>query len=149
MRDDRGVSTPLNYTLSLAIATVLVVGLLLAGGTFVEDQREGAVDTELRVIGQRLAADIATADRMVQRGAPPSETNVTTRLPTRVAGSTYNIEVRTAGGNVTLRLTATEVDRSVIVPVANRTAVAATTISDNDVRVRYDPTADQLEVIDA
>lgn len=149
MREDRAVSTPLNYTLSLAIATVLVVGLLFAGGTFVENQRESAVDTELQVIGQRLAADIATADRMVQRGAPPSETNLTTRLPARVAGSTYNIEVQTTGGNVTLRLSSTQVDRSVVVPVANRTAVAATTVSDNEVRVRYDADSDQLEVADA
>lgn len=148
--DNRATSTSLDYALTLGISTVLVVGLLLAGGTFVETQRAGVVDSELRVLGQRLAGDIATADRIVQSSSGSTDIRITTHMPERVAGSMYSIEVVTDDGNASLRLETHQQDRSVIVPVANRTAVAPGTISNADVAVVYtSSTPAQMEVRNA
>ena len=144
---DRGVSVTLNYTLVLGITAILVVGLLTAGGGFVESQRNSVIDSELRVIGERLAADLATADRRAQSGESSTTLNVTTQLPKTVAGTSYRIEVVTAGGNTSLELTTDSLDRSVTARVANTTAIEPTEFPGGPVEITY--AGGTLEVNDA
>lgn len=144
--DDRGVSRVLSYSLVLTISTVLVAGLLIAGGTFVSDQRSQVVDSELEVVGQRLAADIATADRLVRMGRGETTVRIDSRIPDSVAGSNYRVEVVASGGNASLLIHATSLDRSVTVPVSNTTAVAPGTATGKDIVIAYDGANDQLEV---
>lgn len=60
---DRGTSTTLSYVLTLSIATVLVGGLIVAGSTFVKDNREEVIRQELQVIGEHIASNIEQVDR--------------------------------------------------------------------------------------
>ncbi|MHB9285703.1 hypothetical protein ACKVMT_01520 [Halobacteriales archaeon Cl-PHB] len=144
---DRAVSTSLNYSLTLAISTLLVVGLLTAGGTFVDQQREGVVDSELRVIGERLASDLAAADRLAQVGGGSAVVNVTSRLPRSVSGKSYTVAVTGSGGNATLVLSPNGENREVSVPVANKTAISPTRVSSGNLRIVYDDAGDgTLEV---
>ena len=144
---DRGVSVTLNYTLVLGITAILVVGLLTAGSGFVESQRNSVIDSELRVIGERLAADLATADRLAQLGESSTALNVTAQLPKTVAGTSYRIEVVTAGGNTSLELTTDSLDRVVTARVANTTAIEPTEFPGGPVEIVY--TGGKLEVRDA
>ncbi len=137
---DRGVSTTLNYVLTLAISTLLVGGLLVAGSTYVDHQRETVIDSQLQVIGQRLADDIATADRLVQASDGTTDVRITTSLPTTVAGSTYAIDVQTDSGDTTLRLRAQQLDRTVTVAVANKTVIEPGTVNNPDIAIVYDST---------
>lgn len=93
MSDDRAVSTTINYVLGLGIAFALITGLLLAGGNFVQDQREQSMETELEVIGEQVAADIAMADRLAQTTTDNDTVEVSRTLPERVGGSSYAIAV--------------------------------------------------------
>ncbi|WP_336361362.1 DUF7266 family protein [Haladaptatus sp. ZSTT2] len=90
MMDNRGVASSLNYILGLGIATVLVVGLLIAGGNLIEDQREQVVRNELSVLGQQMVSDISTADRFTAEGG---EITIERDLPKLVAGEHYRITV--------------------------------------------------------
>lgn len=146
---DRGVSTTLSYVLTIAISTVLVVGLLTAGSTFVDDQRNRVVESELRVIGQRLAADIATADRLVQASDDPSTVTVTSQLPQTVSGSPYVVRLIPDGGNASITLSTTALDDDVTVPLSNTTAIAESSAVNARVFVVYDPATGRLEVDDA
>jgi hypothetical protein len=150
-RSDRGISTTLGYTLTLGITGILVLGLLTAGSGFVEGQREAVATSELRVVGERLAGDIAAADRLVRatNGTGEPDVTVVARLPAAVAGTGYGIDVRAGGGNVTLDLTARRIDSTVTVPVANATAVAPGSLAGGDLAVVYNGSADRLEVTDA
>ena len=65
---DRGVSTILGYSLNLVVATLVVKGVLIAAGSLVESQRDQAARAELNVVGERLVADLETADRLAQIG---------------------------------------------------------------------------------
>jgi hypothetical protein len=91
----RAVSTPLAYVLNLGIATVLITGLVVGGTAFVEDNRETVVRTELRVIGQQLAADLQQADRLVEAHTASSNPTVAVeqRYPGAVAGSAYTVKL--------------------------------------------------------
>jgi hypothetical protein len=62
--DDRGLSVTLGYTLTLSITAVLIAGLLIAGGTLIEDQRRAIASDELTVTGQQLADGFEDADRL-------------------------------------------------------------------------------------
>lgn len=133
---DRAVSVTVNYALNLAVAAVVLAGVLTATAGVVVDHREGAGRSELRVVGQRLAADIETADRLANAGG--ETVVVTSPLPDRVAGVSYTVEVEGS----TLVLDANFRDVSVEVPYRTNHTVAATTVSGGELRVVLAPDAD-------
>lgn len=91
--DERAQSITLGYTLTLGISLILVTGLLIAGAGFVDNQRQQAARTELRVIGQQVAADISTTDRLAQSTASNSKVKLRRALPPNVAGSSYTVQL--------------------------------------------------------
>lgn len=139
---DRGVSATVNYALNLAVTTLLIAGLLTATGGMVEDQRREAARTELNVVGQRLASDLQTADRLVRAGG--ETVAVESPLPERVAGVSYTVTV----GSNELVLETTRPEVTVRVSFATATAMEETTVSGGAVTiVRVDGgTGDRLEV---
>jgi len=142
----RGVSTALGYVLNLGVATLLVTVLLLSAGTLVEDQRQRAAETELEVVGERVSADLAAADRLA-RANDPTTVRVEADVPRRVAGSPYDVAVNESGSGE-LVLVAEQADADVTVPFDSTTAVAASTVGSGDLAVVYHPGNDTLEVTD-
>lgn len=147
-RDDRGVSTTLGYVLTLAITAVLMSGLLIAAGSFVSGQNERVTQTELDVVGQRLAADVETADRLAEAGGggPNVTVAVGSRLPETVAGRTYRVAVNESGRD-RLVLRASDPDVSVTVHVVTDVPVANATLGGGPVRVAFE--GERLEVSSA
>jgi hypothetical protein len=92
-RADRAQAVTLNYTIGIAIATVLVTGLLIAGSSFVADQQEKATRSELRVIGQQTAASLETVDRLANTTEAGNTVRLDRQLPPNVAGSAYTIDL--------------------------------------------------------
>lgn len=140
MRDDRAVSTTLSYVLTLSIAAILVSGLLLAGGSYVDERREAVVEDELTVIGQQLAAGLERADRLVVAGGEGNtELNVTQNLPNKVTGSGYRVSLD--AGNSEIVLESTSSDISVTVGFVNRTAIRDSTAQCGRVQIHYNTSA--------
>lgn len=148
--DRRGVSTAIGYVLTLSVATLLVGGLLVGLGGYVEDQRAGTARDELRVIGQQVASDLSSADRLARVGSP-DEVRVSRQLPDSVTGTTYRIEVvdgATPDDPVTIELRTTDPDVTVDLAVRIETGVADSTVGGGDLVVRLDGSG-KLEVTDA
>jgi hypothetical protein len=141
---NRGVSTVVGYVLNVGVATILLSGLLIGGATLVENQEERTVRAELDVLGNRLAADLETADRL-HRTANGTVT-IRTDLPERVAGSPYEIRLRGAASGAAIHLSTDTPAVSRSLPVANETRILETTVSGGDLIVKAD--AGHLEVID-
>lgn len=133
---DRGQAVTLNYTIGIAIATVLVTGLLIAGGGFVSNQQEQATRSELRVIGQQMAASLESTDRLANTTEPGDTVNFSRDLPPNVAGSTYDIEL-VEQEEPYLRLTTNDPDLNVTVEFANRTAVTGNQVDGGTVVFTY------------
>jgi len=139
---DRGVSTAVNYVLTLGITTILVSGLLIAAGGAVDDRRESTTRTALDVAGQRLAANLMSADRLA--GTAGTRTvSLTVDLPARIAGSGYTVRVN--GSSSTLVLEADTVAATRRVSFVASTPVASTTVRGGELRIVLTPT-DELEV---
>jgi len=142
---DRAVSTPLGYVLALAITTVLVSGLLVAGGNFVSDHREQVVRQELRVTGQHLAANVEAADRLVVAGDDVEAVEVNQSFPERVTGATYRVELD-GGSDQQLVLNSTRPSVSVEIELDTTTDLADSSADGGDVAVVYDEANDELVV---
>lgn len=147
---NRAVSTPLGYVLTLAITTVLVSGLLIGMGGFVGDQRERVVRSELEVVGEQVAADVSAVDRLVVAGGADKAARASFRLPARVGGTGYTVELSDpdptdAAAAVVLRSADPEV--TVTVPFGNRTAVLVDSpIRGGNLVITYDGAEERLEV---
>jgi len=147
IEDNRGVSLTLNYVLAISIATLLVAGLLVAGGSFVDRQQTAVVENELSVIGQRLVADIERADRMVAAGDADVTVQVDRSIPTAAVGNRYDVEID-PGSQPELVLVADGPDVSVSIPVSNRTPLAESSVNSGSVAIVYDESADELRLED-
>jgi hypothetical protein len=132
LTDERGLSTTLGYSLTLTITAILITGLLIAGGTLIDDQRERIAEEELSVTVEQLASGFSDADRLASTSTD-GELRVTVWLPDRIAGGQYIITTEnhsTAAGqpaSATIVAEAqavdvtTELSLRTNVPVANRT----------------------------
>lgn len=151
MADERAVTIPINYLLLIGIMALLSAGMLLSTSHFVENQQDQTIRSELRVIGNRLATDLAATDRLASSVGAPGSVEIEVSLPGRVAGSTYWIEVASTGGDVYLiTLTSTDPELSVTVPVNSRVGIATGAFDGGDVTVIYDTAGSgTLEVTNA
>ncbi|WP_324756868.1 DUF7266 family protein [Haloarcula sp. GH36] len=140
---DRAVSSTLNYVLSIAIASLLVTGLLFSGTSFVEGQQEQVVRSELRVIGEQINADLQRADRLVVAGDGSTTVRIEQTFPERLTGRTYNIELDSASEQLILSMNNPDIEVSL--PVDLRTSLSSSTVDGGTVTVR-NTTSGDLEV---
>ena len=141
--DNRGVSAVLGYVLTLGIVTLLIGGLFLAAGGFVEDEHERVVRSEFEVIGNRVAADLAAIDRLALAAGSTGEAELVTDLPSLAAGSTYHISLEAVTGtdnDYFVNLTANDPQVTVSTRVKIETPVVESTVGGGDVLVVYNGT---------
>lgn len=154
MADRRAVSTTVSYTLTLGVTTLLITGLLIAGGTFLETHQEETTRTELTVIGQQLAGLVSSADGLAAATTQGSFT-MSRELPATVAGSPYVIQVTnaTAGGaarfTYELRLEAGNGGTDTVEVTTETPVHAPTSFTGGDIEVSYNTTGDTLVIADA
>lgn len=139
---DRGVSTAVGYVLTLGITTILVSGLLIAAGGAVEDRRDATSRSALDVVGQRLAANLMSADRLADTDGA-RDVSVTVDLPRRIAGSEY--EIRVNGSTSTLVLESNGADATRRVSFVASTAVDSTVVRGGELEIVLAP-GPELEV---
>lgn len=132
--DDRGVSVSVNYALNLVVATLLVSGLLVTTGNVVEDRRESAAESELEVVGNRLAANLEAADRLASVGGSDTDVRVEADLPASVAGATYSVEVN-GGSDPHLLLETGTPDVTVRVPIRTSASVESAELGGGDLAI--------------
>lgn len=130
---DRGVSSTLEYVFGIAMATLLLGALISGTGGLVASQQEQAVQSELEVLGQRLAADLASADRLVRTNA--SVVQMDSDMPIRVATTQYHVEINASTTESKIVLETDDPDVSISVGFSNTTDVEPTTLQGGDLQI--------------
>lgn len=148
---DRGVSTTLSYVLTLSITTLLLAGLLIATGGYVDDRREQIVRSQLEVVGQQTAATIESADHLADTTgtAGSSTVRVSRNLPERIARTGYAIEIRDGSPpEVVVSADTRNLNVVVTVPVVVEApdGVRPVSVQGGDIVVVYDFDDDELVV---
>lgn len=151
MTDERAVSIPMQYVLLLAIVALLSSGLFVGIGGFVQAQQADAARDGLEVVGNRLASDIASADRLAAPLDGSGALTVSADTPSRVAGATYTITVQddAESDRTEIVLQATNLDVPVIVDIVTDVDIAEGSVSGGPLSLVYDPASDSLEVQNA
>jgi hypothetical protein len=137
-RDDRAVSTALTQVLVLGISTVLVVGLVVAVGGFISDQRDRAFRDGATALGEQVASAAAE----VSQTDGDRQLSVSLRLQSRIATQSYEITLTSgpacpADACVVVRGTGTS-DVSVTVQTALDGPVNETTVRGGTIVVSDD-----------
>ncbi|WP_306055569.1 DUF7266 family protein [Natronococcus wangiae] len=142
---DRALSNVLSYSLLLAVTIVVVTGVSIAAGGLLESQQERAVQEELDVIGERMAADLQTADRLAQTESETKELTVTSNSPQTVSEGRYMVAIE--GNDPTiLTLEGPETGVTVETKVVTTTQIEETQLSGGTLEISYDSSADKLVV---
>ena len=144
---ERAVTVTLNYVLVLGISATVVAGLLFAGGTFVEDQRERVIEDELTVIGNHIASNVEQVDRLVQAShGTPDRVVINQSFQRTVSGTSYSVELQENPDQVVLGANSPEV--VVRVNVSLTTALGESFAVGGDISVRYDAASDSVVIAD-
>lgn len=145
---ERAVSTVVGYSIGLGVVTLLITGLLVGVGGFIQDQREATTRTELRVIGQQLAADVRVTDTLVRTaGGSPGAVSYRQDLPETTAGGGYTVAVNQSGCEC-LVLLSEDPDVRVRVPVTANASLAERRFTGGDVVLEYTGTALEVRAAD-
>ena len=130
--DERGVSAVVSYVLVLGIVAILTSTLVVSFTPFVTNQQHDTTHSTLTVIGNDIAGDIDSVDRLAQTTGPSGTVEFRTRLPDRVGGSLYeiNIEQQDSTGLYAITLRTADPDVSTTVMVRTRTAIQERTGAD-------------------
>lgn len=157
--NDRGVSTVVSYVLTLAVVAILTTTLLSSFAPFVTDQQRDTAQSTLSVLGNDVAGDVATVDRLATRAGPDGTVEIRTRLPDRVGGSRYDIAIENAtadGGppyDYEIWLRTVDFESNAVVHLRTLTPVEERPGSDaldgGPIRVVYDSSADALVIRNA
>lgn len=144
----RAVSSPVAIVLTLAITVVLIIGLVVGVTGGVEQQREESVRQQLTIVGERIATELTSLDRLLYV-SPNGSTSLKTRHPTRLAGARYWVTVddsSTCSGTRCLVLNATEPSVSVTVPFRTETRVGETTVAGGWMVLTYNQSSENITV---
>jgi hypothetical protein len=132
-----------SFVLTIAITTIVVAGVTITVVGFIGEQRQSAAESELRVIGQRLGAQLMWVDRLATRG-DVSRLAVEADVPGTVVGYTYLIEVSASG----ITLTAEQAGASATVSFVTTTPINSppVSVSSGDVVIVYQPGPERITV---
>lgn len=152
--DDRGVSFTVSYVLTVAIAVILVAGIVTAAGQSVQSQQKTVVRDSAIVVSDETAATVMAADRLARAGgetAPSHPTTVTVSLtlPETLAGQQYTVLLNTSEGSATVIVTSSDPDIVVETPIRNETVVEESTVNGGEVNVVYRHSTGALTIEEA
>jgi hypothetical protein len=142
--DARSQALALDYVIGLGVALVLTMGLLVAAGGFIGDQREAAARSQLEVVGQQVAADVESADRLAAAVGTAGTVRIDRVLPGTIAGSLYRIEL-VESADPTLELRTVRTNTTATVEFTNTTAVTASDVGGGRIAINYTADAIRLE----
>lgn len=148
--NERALSTTVGYVIGLGIMMLLMTTLLIAGGNFVGDQREQAIRSQLEVVGQQVSNDLSRADRAVEAvdASNVDEISLRERMPQRIAGNPYRVDLVTSTANPHFILTTDQPDVRVRVNATARSTLAESTFDGGIYRIWYNTTAGELVIED-
>jgi hypothetical protein len=89
---DRALSTAVTHSLTLAITTVLISGLLIGAGNVLDSQEQRAAQAQFNEIGGDLTAQLNTLDRLNETGDQVTVT-VEPEYPALIAGQSWNLRI--------------------------------------------------------
>jgi hypothetical protein len=139
--DRRGASTTLTHVLTLGLTVVLVSGLVIAGSSLSDSQRDRAARAGLSTVGERTVSELVRVDSLVGDGER-DELTLRTQHAETIAGQTYVVELSTdpavCGSPPCLVLETTDPAAELALDLAIETPVSQSSVAGGNFRIVYD-----------
>ena len=143
---DRGMSVALTHVLTIAITTILIAMLLLAGNAMLDSQTERSTETSLETVGERLAGEIDNVDRIA--ADENDDVTLVADHPRTISNSQYTVELlENCSGDEAplihnsrpcLELSSHDVDVTVHVPIAVERELEGNSVTGGSIEITYD-----------
>ncbi|MFC4986618.1 DUF7266 family protein [Saliphagus infecundisoli] len=148
--DDRGVSVALSHVLTMGITAVLIAGLLMGASAMLDGQSERGADRSLETIGERVASEVASVDRLAREDPRPGTVELRVDHPDEVSGRTYSVGLSESDCGTLIQsacvvLSAPGARTTVQVPLAIDTSIASESAQGGEMRIIYDGDEIRLE----
>ena len=91
--DERGVSEVIGYVLSVAIVSMLMLGVVVASSSYFEQRQQVSTGTALDERGQQLSRTVGIVDRLVRQSDSSGEIGRSIELPAVVGEERYRIRL--------------------------------------------------------
>ena len=143
--DDRGASIPLTHALSLGITALLVAGLLLGAGQFLDRQSERVSEKGTADVSESVANELIRADRLAASGED-SDFDSRISFPARISGSEYDIAITEGPTSSTAVVYTNATTASHRVRVQLETDVCGQSVNGGPVQIVYDDAEDCLTI---
>ena len=88
--DERGISTPITHSMSVAITTVLIFGLIFASNAYLDDQRDAGARQQVETIGTELAGQLEEAAHL---GSDSQRATLRVDQPPQVLSNPYTVSL--------------------------------------------------------
>lgn len=153
--DTRGAASQVVQVLTAGITALLISGLVLGAGTYLEGQQERATQEELNVVGERLATELSEIIAAADSGT--DRINLTVNHVDDIAGEQYLVELTSDGGVcgqqpgttppscLLLRVPSNDVQVVVGLNIPD-SKIDGTTIVGGAVRIVYEGPADEITI---
>jgi hypothetical protein len=148
MNDSRGTSITITYSMTVAVSSLLVMGLIFSAGGMLDQQQDRAIREQLQDLGTRVTSELLHTDRLVTTTTSSDRVRLRTNLPNAVAGSGYRVELVTSGTPTvsTVYLNSTSTSISVPVEIDTQTDVCPAIANGGQLIVAYNATQDCLTI---
>ena len=90
---ERGVSEVIGHLLSLSLVTVVMVGMVVGGTSYLDTRTEISTANTLDTQGEQVSRNIMTVDRLVRKSSSGGEIGQQVDLPEDVETGSYTITV--------------------------------------------------------
>jgi hypothetical protein len=153
--DTRGAASQVVQVLTAGITALLISGLVLGAGTYLEGQQERATQEELNVVGERMATELSSVASL---GDKPGTDSVSLDVNHvgDIAGEQYLVELTTDGSVCgqqpgttppsCLLLRVPTNDVQVVIGLSVPVSIDDATIVGGPARIVYDGSTDELTI---
>jgi len=142
-RDDRAVSNQVGYILAIVIITILMAGLVSATSGLVTQTTEQGTEAELQIIGDRIAAQMLSADRILATDGTGTVV-LNPDVPSQVNGNSYTVTYDNSNSKLVLESTGSGV--TVSIPLQTEYEIDVESSQASEWRVYAEPSSDQIKL---
>lgn len=128
--NERAVSFNVGYTITVAITTILVIGLISGVGGLLHAEQNKAITHQVTVTSDQVASGIMTTDRLATTGST-TQTNLTVAqdTPSKTVSPQYFIELRNESTGPSVYVETSGGEHSHSVPITTQTRINETRIT--------------------
>lgn len=150
---DRGVSIAITHVLTLGITAILISGLLISSATLLDAQQDRSAEQSLETIGERLAGELSSVERLGADGESDTTVRLTVEHPSMVASQRYTVSLHDSCGEAPLitedtgclQLATNDGDVDVYVPLTADEIGGESEVSGGTITIIYDEDGLSLE----